>query len=125
MKNTEIYISNIAEDENMISEIRFYENGYIRHYVNSKCIINHPLMKEIKIKLDESRNNIVKWRKEFDNLNTALNPDKVSYSEYKKIKCELDSLASSIVNETAIIEGIESCRDIVIDYLTKEVYNER
>ncbi|NFT08105.1 hypothetical protein FDF26_13735 [Clostridium botulinum] len=125
IKNSKIHTSNIAEDKDSISELRFYEDGVIKLSINPKIIISHPLMKEIKIKLDESRNNIVKWRNEFDDLNSKLNPDNLSYSEYKKLEDEINSLASMIVNESAIIEGIESCREIVMDYLIKEVKNEQ
>ncbi|MBN1074671.1 hypothetical protein DVV91_09990 [Clostridium botulinum] len=124
IKNSKVYTSNIIENKDSISELRFYEDGVVKLSISPKIIINHSLMKEIKIKLDESRNKIAKWRNEFDNLNNNLNPDNLSYSEYKNPEDKINSLTSMIVNESAIIERLESCREIVIDYLIKEVKHE-
>jgi vacuolar-type H+-ATPase subunit I/STV1 len=80
----------------------------------------HTLIKQINNKLEITRNKMRKIDSELEELEDNINPDIDTYSDFKDKQHMIKILRQQLLDESKYKDGIESCREIVMDYLIKE-----
>lgn len=85
-----------------------------------KELKDHHLIKQINNKLETTRKEMRKIDDKLEDLEDGINPDVDTYSDFKDKQHMISVLRQQLLDESKYKDGIEVCREIVMDYLIKE-----